>query len=174
MLQGFQTLRRRLCVGLCLLQLRWHHHSVKQQRRGPVVSQRDAAECKGQAAVEDICYGEVLHKRACTFVYMHACQSGQPLSPLACPELPPASVVRSTDSSPAACMHSCVQAVSGLYTSQQFDPATSDFALSFAANATLQSQPTLIYLNEKLYYPNGYVVRLVTWSRLCTCAVVGY
>lgn len=64
------------------------------------------------------------------------------------------------------CVHAytcmCLQAVSGTYTSQQFDPVTSDFALSFAANTTLYSQPTLIYLNEKLYYPNGYVVRLVT------------
>lgn len=87
--------------------------------------------------------------------------------------------LHSADTLPAAYVHAftcpCVQAVSGLYASQQFDAATSDFSLSFAANMTLQSQPTLVYLNEKLYYPNGYVVRLVVWPRLCTrvcvCAV---
>ena len=52
-----------------------------------------------------------------------------------------------------------MQVVSGRYVSQSFDPESSDFSLVYSANVTLASYPTVIYLNEKFYYPNGYTVR---------------
>lgn len=54
-----------------------------------------------------------------------------------------------------------VQAVSGRYISQSFNPENGDFSVVFAASASLAPQPTIIYLNEKFYYPNGYNVRYV-------------
>ena len=50
------------------------------------------------------------------------------------------------------------QAVAGVYDHQEFDPDTSDFQLVYHANIDIQ-QPTIIFLNEKLYYPNGYNIR---------------
>ena len=50
---------------------------------------------------------------------------------------------------------------------QNFDPTTGSFSVTFAANTTLVSAPSLIFLNEKLYYPQGYTVRCV-----CVCVCV--
>lgn len=52
-----------------------------------------------------------------------------------------------------------IQAVSGRYVSQSFNPGNGSFTLVFAASISLAPQPTIIYLNEKFYYPNGYNVR---------------
>ena len=57
--------------------------------------------------------------------------------------------------------YTCMQAVSGKYLSQSFSPDTSDFTLSFTARTTLSHAPTVIYLNEKIHYPTGFVVRWV-------------
>ena len=45
--------------------------------------------------------------------------------------------------------------------SQFFDPNNGTFTFTFAANLTLAQTgtPSIIYLNEKLYYPSGYNVR---------------
>ena len=53
---------------------------------------------------------------------------------------------------------------------QTFDPSTGSFSVTFSANTTLASSPSLIFLNEKLYYPQGYTVRYV---RVCVCHCVG-
>lgn len=50
------------------------------------------------------------------------------------------------------------QAVAGVYNSQEFDPDTGDFQLTYHANVDIQ-QPTIIFLNENLYYLNGYDIR---------------
>lgn len=47
------------------------------------------------------------------------------------------------------------QAVAGRYIQQKFDPVTSNFTLVFVADTSVKS-PTDIFLNEKLYYPNGF------------------
>ena len=64
----------------------------------------------------------------------------------------------------------CTQAVSGRYVSQSFDPESGDFSLVYSASVTLASYPTVIYLNEKFYYPNGYSVRygitFISYSQL--------
>ena len=52
------------------------------------------------------------------------------------------------------------QAVAGRYVSQLFNTANGDFVLTFEANVSISS-PTVIFLNEKLYYPNGYSVMIV-------------
>ncbi|KAL5482104.1 hypothetical protein EMCRGX_G022389 [Ephydatia muelleri] len=52
------------------------------------------------------------------------------------------------------------QAVAGRYVSQSFNAANGDFVLTFEANVTISS-PTVIFLNEQLYYPNGYSVMIV-------------
>ena len=59
------------------------------------------------------------------------------------------------------------QAVAGVYDSQKFDPNTSNFQLTYRANVEIQ-QPTIIFLNEKLYYPNGYNIRYNHLRRCCT------
>ena len=51
-----------------------------------------------------------------------------------------------------------IQAVSGRYISQSFNPDNGNFTLVFSASISLAPQPTIIYLNEKFYYPNGYNV----------------
>ena len=48
---------------------------------------------------------------------------------------------------------------------QTFDPTTGSFSVTFSVNTTLMSAPSLIFLNEKLYYPQGYTVR-------CVCVTV--
>ena len=50
--------------------------------------------------------------------------------------------------------------MAGVYVSQEFDPNTSDYQLTYQANIDI-AQPTVIYLNEKLYYPNGYNIKYV-------------
>ncbi len=52
-----------------------------------------------------------------------------------------------------------LQAVTGRYVNQTFDPSTGDFSVTFAANTSLSAYQSIIYLNEKLYYPAGYSVR---------------
>jgi hypothetical protein len=49
-----------------------------------------------------------------------------------------------------------------------FDPASAGFQMTFTANTAIQ-QPTLIYLNEAMWYPNGYTVAIspsgaATWT----------
>jgi endoglycosylceramidase len=51
-------------------------------------------------------------------------------------------------------------AVSGRYVNQSFDPITGDFSVTFSADLSLASQPTVIYLNEKYYYTSGYTVSI--------------
>ncbi|XP_065910588.1 endoglycoceramidase-like isoform X2 [Dysidea avara] len=51
------------------------------------------------------------------------------------------------------------QAVAGVYDGQSFNPLNSDFALGYYADINID-QPTVIYLNEKFYYPNGYRVTM--------------
>lgn len=64
-------------------------------------------------------------------------------------------------------LYTCyIQAVSGRFLNTSFDPVTSKFSLTFEADTSIKStSDCLIYLNEKLYYPNGYNVMYV----LCTC-----
>jgi len=61
--------------------------------------------------------------------------------------------------------------VSGRYVNQTFDPSTGSFSVTFSANTTLVSSPSLIFLNEKLYYPQGYTVRCVCVT-VCVCHCV--
>ncbi|XP_003382563.1 PREDICTED: endoglycoceramidase-like [Amphimedon queenslandica] len=50
-------------------------------------------------------------------------------------------------------------AVSGRFLNTSFDQVTSKFSLTFEADTSVKSTTDcLIYLNEKLYYPNGYNV----------------
>jgi len=56
------------------------------------------------------------------------------------------------------------QAIAGLPGRMTFDPGTAEFHLDFVATVT--SAPTVIYLNEDLYYPNGYVVEVQSTSCL--------
>lgn len=49
--------------------------------------------------------------------------------------------------------------MAGVYNSQEFDPDTGDFQLTYHANVDIQ-QPTIIFLNENLYYPNGYDISI--------------
>jgi len=44
-----------------------------------------------------------------------------------------------------------------VYTVHSFNPQNGDFVLGYYADISID-QPTEIYLNEKLYYPNGYYV----------------
>jgi endoglycosylceramidase len=49
-----------------------------------------------------------------------------------------------------------------------FNPQNANFELVFRSNTDVQ-QPTLIYLNEEWWYPNGYTVDItpaiaVTWT----------
>lgn len=50
------------------------------------------------------------------------------------------------------------QAIAGTPKHMTFDPDTADFLLEF--NATVTTAPTVIYLNEDLYYPNGFAVNV--------------
>ena len=60
-------------------------------------------------------------------------------------------------------MHACIQAVSGRFLNTSFDPVSSKFSLTFEADTSIKSTTDcLIYLNEKLYYPNGYNVMYVS------------
>ena len=52
-----------------------------------------------------------------------------------------------------------VQAVSGRYVNQTFDPETGDFSVTFTADVMADFPPTVIYVNEKYYYPDGLTVR---------------
>ena len=52
------------------------------------------------------------------------------------------------------------QAIAGQPIAHKFDPSSSKFTLSFRANTSISS-PSEVYLNEKLYYPNGYSVKSV-------------
>ncbi len=54
-----------------------------------------------------------------------------------------------------------IQAVSGTIVNQSFDPVSGSFTLVFSASSALAQAkvPTTIYLNEKLYYTNGYSIR---------------
>ena len=52
-----------------------------------------------------------------------------------------------------------MQAVSGEYVSQSFSPETGNYTLSFKASTALKQYPSVVYLNERLHYPNGYTVR---------------
>ena len=61
-------------------------------------------------------------------------------------------------------------AVAGEIISMTFDKATAEFNLVFANNPNC-TQPTDIYLNQQLYYPNGYRVMTTptgaaAWSSL--------
>ena len=50
-----------------------------------------------------------------------------------------------------------LQAVSGQALSQSFDPKTSSYTISYMANKSIPN-PTEIYINEEIQYPNGYTV----------------
>ena len=50
-----------------------------------------------------------------------------------------------------------LQAVSGQALSQSFDPETSSYTISYMANKSIPN-PTEIYINEDIQYPNGYTV----------------
>ena len=52
-----------------------------------------------------------------------------------------------------------IQAVSGRYVNQTFDPETGDFSVTFTADVVADFPPTVIYVNEKYYYPAGLTVR---------------
>ena len=58
-----------------------------------------------------------------------------------------------------------VQAVSGRYVNQTFDPETGDFSVTFTADVMADFPPTVIYVNEKYYYPAGLTVR---WDIIAT------
>ena len=66
------------------------------------------------------------------------------------------------------------QAVAGEFVVQSFDPSTSTFFLSFKANKTITS-PSVVFLNEDIYYPNGFATRLGTkqyiywFTDYCNC-----
>jgi endoglycosylceramidase len=51
------------------------------------------------------------------------------------------------------------QAISGVPIHMAFQPSNSHFVLSYAVDTSI-NQPTEIYLNEHLYYPNGFTVTL--------------
>eukprot|EP01114_Cavostelium_apophysatum_P023075 TRINITY_DN8580_c0_g1_i1.p1 TRINITY_DN8580_c0_g1~~TRINITY_DN8580_c0_g1_i1.p1 ORF type:complete len:268 (-),score=43.04 TRINITY_DN8580_c0_g1_i1:53-856(-) len=55
------------------------------------------------------------------------------------------------------------QAISGVPTHVQFDPWTSKFELVYVMNTNIDA-PTVIYLNEGWYYPNGFDVNLTPSS----------
>lgn len=42
----------------------------------------------------------------------------------------------------------------------KFDPSSSDFSFQYQVNENCSSQPTIIYLNEEYYYPNGYNINV--------------
>jgi len=54
-------------------------------------------------------------------------------------------------------------AICGVPTNMLFDPASSHFSLSYIAGPC-NGQATIVYLNEKWYYTNGFVVSAVTKS----------
>ena len=51
------------------------------------------------------------------------------------------------------------QSVPGRYVNMTFDPSTSKFTVTFKVDTNLGVSDGSIYLNEKLYYPNGFSVR---------------
>jgi endoglycosylceramidase len=53
---------------------------------------------------------------------------------------------------------SYAKAVSGRYVNQTFDPETGDFSVTFTADVMADFPPTVIYVNEKYYYPDGLTV----------------
>ena len=55
------------------------------------------------------------------------------------------------------------QMVAGKFVSQAFDDESGDFSLTFSASLSLAQVniSSMIYLNDKLYYPKGYTVRYV-------------
>lgn len=71
-----------------------------------------------------------------------------------------------------ALSRSYAQAIQGLPLLMDFNAETSEFQLIYNLDTTIQG-PTVIFLNEKWYYPNGYQVRLspsglATWSKIST------
>lgn len=52
------------------------------------------------------------------------------------------------------------QAVAGHAISQSFNSTTGVYSLEFTVNTAI-SQPTQIYLNSKLHYPNGVDITLI-------------
>jgi endoglycosylceramidase len=62
-------------------------------------------------------------------------------------------------------------AISGLPTAMSFDTKSANFTLQYSPNPSI-SQPTLIYLNQQWYYPNGFYVAItpstVTWKQIET------
>eukprot|EP01116_Phalansterium_solitarium_P022334 TRINITY_DN7331_c0_g1_i1.p1 TRINITY_DN7331_c0_g1~~TRINITY_DN7331_c0_g1_i1.p1 ORF type:complete len:510 (+),score=172.13 TRINITY_DN7331_c0_g1_i1:1018-2547(+) len=55
------------------------------------------------------------------------------------------------------------RAIAGVPTSMTFAPSTSAFTLVFNSNSSIAA-PTEIYLNEALYYPNGFTVSVAPWG----------
>lgn len=55
---------------------------------------------------------------------------------------------------------SYAQAVSGRFVSQSFDPTTGNFTVTFTSDPSLVGQSTIIYINEKYYYPAGFTVSI--------------
>ncbi|EAL72387.1 hypothetical protein DDB_G0270074 [Dictyostelium discoideum AX4] len=53
------------------------------------------------------------------------------------------------------------QAIAGVPLSMSFNPANSDFSFSYNINTTI-TQPTQIYLNQDIYYPNGFTTNIIT------------
>eukprot|EP01132_Coremiostelium_polycephalum_P008414 gene8414-10332_t len=53
------------------------------------------------------------------------------------------------------------QAIAGNPQSMVFDPQTASFQLVFNVDTSI-TQPTIIYLNEDLYYPNGYQAQITS------------
>eukprot|EP00300_Choanocystis_sp_HF-7_P004265 c13276_g1_i1.p1 GENE.c13276_g1_i1~~c13276_g1_i1.p1 ORF type:complete len:491 (+),score=99.46 c13276_g1_i1:181-1473(+) len=53
------------------------------------------------------------------------------------------------------------QAVQGRLTSISFNSTTGEFAMRFTAKSNV-SLPTEIYLNEEVYYPNGYLITVTS------------
>jgi hypothetical protein len=51
------------------------------------------------------------------------------------------------------------QAIAGVPQVMRFNPKTSEFQFQFAANLSATA-PTIIYLNQKYYYPKGFNVEI--------------
>lgn len=61
-------------------------------------------------------------------------------------------------------------AVAGKILDQSFDPQTASYHLTFSASASCKSSTTIIYLNEDMYYPIGFTVKIIPatagkWTR---------
>ncbi|CAF2959971.1 unnamed protein product [Rotaria sp. Silwood2] len=67
-----------------------------------------------------------------------------------------------------ALSRSYAQAIAGQPILMYFEPISCNFVLYFTVNTNIQ-QPTIIYINEDLNYPNGNVIKVspadsLTWT----------